>query len=54
MGSNVIPFECLVKLHQLHVNFLKKNATYFEHLTSKQYTETDYLISEEFAFEVLF
>ena len=52
MGSNV-PSHCLVELHQLDVNFFNL-TTHFEHLTSKQYTETDSLISEDFAFEVLF
>ena len=52
MGSSVLPLQCLVKLHQLVVNFLKL-TTSFEYLTRKQYTETDSLISEDFAFEVL-
>ena len=54
MGSNVVPLQCLLKLHQLDVNFFKTLTTYFEHLISKQYTETNSLISEDFAFEVLF
>ena len=29
-------------------------TTYFEHLTSKQYVETDSLISEDFSLEALF
>ena len=53
MGSSIVPSQSLVKLHQLDVNF-RKLTTYFEHLTSKQYTETDSLISEHFTFEVLF
>ena len=32
----------------------EKLTTYFEHLTSKQDTETDSLISEDFTLEVVF
>ena len=53
MGSNGIPLERLVNLEQLDVNFLKIKDI-FSHLTSKQYTKTPSLISEDFAFEVLF
>ena len=31
-----------------------EKITYIEHQASKQYIETDSLISEDFAFEVLF
>ena len=53
MGSNGILLKRLVYLDQLDVNFLKINDI-FSHLTSKQYTKTHSLISEDFAFEVLF
>ena len=46
------PLQCLVKLDPLDVNF-EKLTMYFEHLTGKQYTETDSLISEDFALEIL-
>ena len=49
------PTPTLVNLDRLDVNFWKiKKQTYFEHLTGKQFTETDYLISEELPLEVLF
>ena len=32
----------------------EKSSTYLEHLISKQYIETDSLISEDFGFEVVF
>ena len=53
MGSNGVPLERLVNLDQLDVNFWKINNIFW-HLTSKQYTKTHSLISEHFAFEVLF
>ena len=53
MGSNVVPLQRLVKLDQLDVNFWKINSVFW-HLTSKQYTKTHSLISENFALEVLF
>ena len=53
MGSNVIPLQHLVNLDQLDVNFWKINNVFW-HLTSKQYTKTHSLISEDFALEVLF
>ena len=53
MGSRVISLQRLVNLHQLDVKF-KKITTYFEHLTSSQDTETDYLIPEDFTLEVIF
>ena len=43
----------LASPHQLDVKF-KKNTAYFEHLTSKQDTETDSLISKDFTLEVVF
>ena len=55
MGSRVISPKRLVKHHQLDVNIWKKKlTTHFEHLTSKQDTETDYLIPEYFTLEVMF
>ena len=54
MGFRVISPQRLVNLHQLDVNFFLKLTTYFEHLTSKQDTETDYLIPEDFTLEVIF
>ena len=53
MGSNVVPLQRLVNLDQLDVNFWKINNVFW-HLTSKQYTKTHSLISEDFALEVLF
>ena len=53
MGYRVISPQCLVNLHQLEVFFFKL-TTYFEHLTSKQDTETDSLIPEDLTLEVLF
>ena len=53
MGSRVISSQRLFNLHQLDVNF-KKITTYFEHLTSKQDPETDYLIPEDVTLEVIF
>ena len=53
MGYIGIPLECLVNLDQIDVNFWKINNIFW-HLSSKQYTKTDYFISEDFAFEVLF
>ena len=53
MGSNGVPLQRLVNLDQLDVNFFKLTR-YFWHLTSKQYTKTHSLISEDFALEVLF
>ena len=47
MVSNVVPLQHLVNLDQSDVNFLKINNV-FGHLTSKQYIETNSLISEEF------
>ena len=32
----------------------EKLTTYFEHLTSKQDTETDYLMSDDFTLEIVF
>ena len=53
MGSDGVPLKRLVNLDQLDVNFWKiKNI--FSHLTSKQYSKTHSLISEDFALEVLF
>ena len=54
MGSRVISPQSSVNLHQLDVNILKKITTYFEHLTSKQDTETGHLIPEDFTLEVIF
>ena len=53
MGSNVVPLQRLVNFDQWDVNFWKI-INVFWHLTSKQYTKTHSLISEDFAFEVLF
>ena len=53
MGSRVISLQRLVNLHQLDVIFFKL-ATYFEHLTSNQDTETDYLIPKDFTLKVIF
>ena len=53
MGSNVVPLQRLVNLEQWDVNFWKINNL-FSHLTSKQYTKTHSLISEDFASDVLF
>ena len=53
MGSNSVPLERLVNFDQLDVNFWKI-INIFLHLTSKQFTKTHSLISEDFAFEVLF
>ena len=53
MVSNGVPLQRLVNLDQLDVNFLQINHI-FCHLTSKQYTKTHSLISEDFALEVLF
>ena len=53
MGSNVVPLQRLVNLEQLDVNFWQINNVFW-HLTSKQYTKTHTLISENFALEVLF
>ena len=52
MGSNVVPLQRLINLDQLDVNFWKLNNVFW-HLTSKQYTKTHYLTSEDFALEVL-
>ena len=52
MGSRVVSPQRLGNLHQLDVNF-ENFTTYFEHLTSKQDTETDSLISEDFTSEVV-
>ena len=55
MGSRVISPQRLINLHQLDViKYYKKLTTYFEHLTSKQDSETDYLIPEDFTLEVIF
>ena len=57
MSSNVVPLQRLVNLDQLDVNFWKKKwkiNNIFWLLTSKQYTKTHSLISEDFALEVLF
>ena len=53
MGSSVVPLQRLVNLDQWDVNFWKIHNVFW-HLTSKQCTETDSLISENFAFEVPF
>ena len=53
MGSNVVPLQRLVNLDHLDVNFWKINNVFW-HLTSKQYTKTHSLISEDFALEVRF
>ena len=53
MGSNGVPLKRLVNLDQLDVNFWKINNIFW-HLISKQYIKTHSLISEDFAFEVLF
>ena len=53
MSSNGVPLQRFVNLDQLDVNFWKINNI-FRHLTSKQYTKTHSLISENFALEVLF
>ena len=53
MGSNVVPLQRLFNLDQLVVNFWKINNVFW-HLTSKQYTKTHSLISEDFTLEVLF
>ena len=53
MGSNVVSLQRLVNLDQLDVNFWKIYNVFW-HLTSKQYTKTHSLISEDFALEVLF
>ena len=54
MVSRVISRQGLVNLHQLDVNIKKKITTYFVHLTSRQDTETDYLIPADFTLEVIF
>ena len=52
--TNVIPIQRLVNFNQLEGIFEKLTA-YFERRTSKQlYTETDSLISKDFALEVLY
>ena len=54
MGFNAVPLERLVNLDQLDVKFWQINNIFW-HLTSKQYTQTRSLISEDFALlEVLF
>ena len=53
MGYNVIPLQRLVNLDQLDVNFWKLNNIFW-YLTSKQYTKTHSLLSEDFALGVLF
>ena len=53
MSYNVIPLKCLFNLDQLDLNFWKI-YNLFWHLTSKQYTKTHSLISEDFALEVLY
>ena len=53
MGSDIVRLQRLVYLDQLDVNFWKINNVFW-HLTSKQYTKTLSLISEDFALEVLF
>ena len=53
MGYRGVSPQHLINLHQLDENF-EKNLACFEHLTTKQYNETDSLISEDFALEVLF
>ena len=53
MGSNVVPLQRLINLDQLDVKFWKINNVFW-HLTSKQYTKTHSLTSEDFALEVLF
>ena len=53
MSSNGVPLQRIVNLDQLDVNFRKINNI-FKHLTTKQYTKTHSLISENFALEVLF
>ena len=53
MGSRVISPQRLVNLSQLDAFFKKKLTTYFEHLTSMQYTETDSLIPEDLTLEVI-
>ena len=52
MGSIGVPLQHLVNLDQLDVNLWKINNIFW-HLTSKQYTKTHSLISEDFALEVL-
>ena len=53
MGSNVARLQRLINLDQLDANFSKINSVFW-HLTSKQYTTTHSLTSEDFALEVLF
>ena len=53
MSSNGVPLQHFVNLDQLDVNFWKINNI-LRPLTSKQYTKTHSLISEDFALEVLF
>ena len=53
MGSRVVPPGPIVNLHQLDVNFWKV-TTAFEHLSSKQDTESDSLMSEDFTLAVIF
>ena len=53
MDSNVVPLQRLVNLDQLDVKFWQINNICW-HLTSKQYTKTHSLISEDFALEILF
>ena len=53
MGSNAVPLQRLVNLHQLDVKFWKNNNVFWN-LASIQYTKTHSLISEDFALEVLF
>ena len=53
MGSNVIPLQHLVNFDQLDVNFWKINNIFWNS-TRKQYSKTHFLISEDFALEVLF
>ena len=53
MGSNVVPLQRLDNLNQWDVNFWNINNLFW-HLTSKKYTKTHSLISEDFASDVLF
>ena len=53
MSYNVVPLKSLYNLDQIEVNFWKINNIFW-HLTSKQYTKTHCLISEDFALEILF
>ena len=54
MDSRVISPKRLVNFHHLDVIFKKIKQHNFEHLTSKQDTETDSLIPEDFTLEVIF